>query len=200
MDAFDSRSFSIAQKAAQEASAAAEAQLMAGQRASQQVREQLAEKAREAAQAAEAAVAGKESVVEQLEEEVREAQDVSRKQTSSLLQGQTLFNAVMHTAKQSQAELKILTNALQVAQVNAANAEQASIGAQEELCEKGKIIEHVRGHKDFLMQRLEAAKLDLKNTKKIVLKVCMAAQEAQANVLKHRRKTLRQIRSLNFRN
>lgn len=63
----------IAQKAAQEAKAAEDAQQQAGQQAAKQVKQQLAEKAMEAARAAEAALSGKEALVAQLQEELKEA-------------------------------------------------------------------------------------------------------------------------------
>lgn len=66
----------IAQKAAQEAKAAQDAQQQAGLQASKQVKQQLAEKAMEAAKAAEAALSGKEALVAQLQEELKEAEIV----------------------------------------------------------------------------------------------------------------------------
>lgn len=66
----------IAQKAAQEAKAAEDAQQQAGQQAAKQVKQQLAEKAMEAAKAAEAALSGKEALVSQIQEELKEAEIV----------------------------------------------------------------------------------------------------------------------------
>lgn len=66
----------IAQKAAQEAKAAQDAQQQAGQQAAKQVKQQLAEKAMEAAKAAEAALSGKEALVAQIQEELKEAEIV----------------------------------------------------------------------------------------------------------------------------
>lgn len=69
----NSEGTNIAMKAAQEAKAAQDAQVQAGQQAARQVKEQLAEKAVEAAKAAEAALAGKEALVQQLQEQITEA-------------------------------------------------------------------------------------------------------------------------------
>lgn len=66
----------IAQKAAQEAKAAEDAQQQAGQQAAKQVKTQLAEKAMEAAKAAEAALCGKEALVSQIQDELKEAEVV----------------------------------------------------------------------------------------------------------------------------
>lgn len=66
----------IAQKAAQEAKAAEDAQQQAGQQAAKQVKTQLADKAMEAAKAAEAALSGKEALVSQIQEELKEAEVV----------------------------------------------------------------------------------------------------------------------------
>lgn len=85
----------------------------AGQQAAHQVKSQLAEKgnfaaynfwltykqliasALQAAKAAEAALAGKQSIVEQLEQEVREAEAVVQEEGASLQQAQANVNAAM---------------------------------------------------------------------------------------------------------
>lgn len=63
---------------------------------------QLAAKAAQAAKAAEAVLSGKEAMVEQLREEVKEAQSVVREETSSLQQAQINVNVAVQAARQSQ--------------------------------------------------------------------------------------------------
>lgn len=67
-----------------------------------QVKTQLAEKAVQAAKAAEEALTGKKVVVDQLQEEVREAQSVVQEESSSLEQEQANVNAALQAARQSQ--------------------------------------------------------------------------------------------------
>lgn len=192
----NSRASSIAQKAAVDAAAAHEAQQIAAEQASQQVKQQLAEKALEAAEACEAAVAGKQSVVEQIECELHNAEDLERKDTNSLQQGQAFLNAALQTAQQSQAEVKLLTNTLQVAQANAANAQQASLGVQEDMNEKQKILDMMKTHTDSLNKQLASAKEDLKNTKKAAAKSCIEAHKAKADAMKNRRKASKRSREM----
>jgi len=66
------------------------------------VKAQLAEKAVQAAKAAEAALSGKEAMVEQLREEMKEARSVVQEETSSLQRAQINANAAVQAAQQSQ--------------------------------------------------------------------------------------------------
>jgi len=74
----------IAQKAAQEARAASDAQMAAAEAAAMQVKSELAERAAQSARAAEAALAGKQQIVEQLQQEMCEADAVVTEITASL--------------------------------------------------------------------------------------------------------------------
>ena len=62
---------------------------------------QLADKAIQAAKAAEAALSGKQIIVDQLEEEIKEAQSVVREEAVSLQQTKANVNAAVHAARQS---------------------------------------------------------------------------------------------------
>mgnify|MGYP004578331777 CR=1 FL=1 len=67
-----------------------------------QVKAQLAEKAVQAAKAAEEALTAKKVIVDQLQEEVREAQSVVQEESSSLEREQANVNAALQAARQSQ--------------------------------------------------------------------------------------------------
>lgn len=67
-----------------------------------QVKTQLAEKAVQAAKAAEAALMTKKTVVEQIQEEVKEAQSVVQEETLSLQRERGNVNAAIQAARQSQ--------------------------------------------------------------------------------------------------
>lgn len=68
---------------------------------------QLAEKALQAARAAEAALSGKEAIVQQLEEEVRESETVVEEEMGSLQQAKSNVNAAIEAAKESQDQVKM---------------------------------------------------------------------------------------------
>lgn len=63
---------------------------------------QLAEKAVEAAKAAEEVLSRKKVIVDQLQEEVKEAQSVVQEESSSWEREQSDVNAAMQAARQSQ--------------------------------------------------------------------------------------------------
>jgi len=66
------------------------------------VKTQLAEKALQAAKAANVALSGKEAMVAELREEVKEARSVVQEETSSLQRAQLNVNTAIQAAQQSQ--------------------------------------------------------------------------------------------------
>jgi len=78
----------IALKAAQEAKKASDTQAPAALAAARQVKHQLADKAVAAAKAAEAALAGKQQILEQLQDEVHEAEIIVQEESYSLVGSQ----------------------------------------------------------------------------------------------------------------
>ncbi|CAG9138399.1 unnamed protein product [Plutella xylostella] len=106
---------SIAQKAAAEAKAAQAAQNAAGAQAAHMVKTQLAEKALQAAKAAEAALAGKQAVVEQLQQEVKEAEAVVNENSQSSHSQEATISAAVVAAQQATALRKITCQATQFA-------------------------------------------------------------------------------------
>lgn len=196
---------SIAQQAAQDAKKASDNQLPAAVAAARQVKLQLAEKAAAAAWAAEAALAGKQQVVEQLQAEVREAQTVLQDESSSVVTSQVWFankqlpclsnifnsqaslRAAVTTANQANVLLQQLHQATKIAQETVSSAEAAASGAQQELDEKNKLVDAARNRADMLIQQLRAAKLDYVNTKKAAYRAACAASEARQKALRDRR-------------
>ncbi|XP_011639403.1 FYVE and coiled-coil domain-containing protein 1-like [Pogonomyrmex barbatus] len=191
------KSTNIAQKAAQEAKAASEAQNIVGQQAARQVKAQLAEKAVQAAKAAEAVLPGKEAMVEQLRNEVKEARSVVREETSSLQQAQANVNVAVQAAQQSQDQLKTLTNAIRMAKSNAASTQIVASGAQKSLREKEELLEAAKRRVDELLNQLQSARQDLANTNRAVAKANAAANEAKINAARNKRKLahLRKLRA-----
>ncbi|KAH8381393.1 hypothetical protein KR093_004098 [Drosophila rubida] len=179
---------SIAMKAAQEAKAASDAQLPAAENAAHQVIIQLAEKALAAAKAAEAALAGKQQIVDQLEAEVREGELVVQEEAASLQSSQGNCNAAAQASKQAGVQLKTLAEAVKNAHANVHNSDQAANGAQQDLLEKQQLVEAAKKRVDLLLRQLDAARTDYKNTKKAAEHAACAAQEAKQRATRERRK------------
>lgn len=70
---------------------------------------QLADKALQAAKAAEAALAGKQSIVDHLEQEVRDAESVVQEEGSSLQHAQSNVNAAMQAEQQATLQVDLHT-------------------------------------------------------------------------------------------
>ncbi|XP_016952275.1 uncharacterized protein LOC108026088 [Drosophila biarmipes] len=177
----------IALKAAQEAKKASDTQAPAALAAARQVKHQLAEKAVAAAKAAEAALAGKQQILEQLQDEVHEAEIIVQEESYSLVGSQTNLNAAVATAKQTQTLLQSLRNSVKIAEDALSNAEAAASGAQQELCEKTQLVDTARQRAEMLMQQLRSAKLDYTNTKKAAYRAACAASEARHKAVRDRR-------------
>ncbi|XP_034116275.1 uncharacterized protein LOC117575926 [Drosophila albomicans] len=169
----------IAQKAAQEAKAANDAQMAAADAAAAQVKSELADKALQSARAAEAALAGKQQIVEQLQSEHTEAQAVVQEVTNSLQNTQTNAAAASDAAIEAKNQVNYLKRLVQAAITNLGNIENVSNGAQQELAEKTQLLEAAKHRVETLGLQLEAAKQDFEKTKKAAYKAACAAVEAK---------------------
>lgn len=70
---------------------------------------QLAEKANVAAKAAEAALSGKEVIVQQLEQEIKEALSVVHEETNALQRSETNIEAAIRAEQEAQQEVILLS-------------------------------------------------------------------------------------------
>ncbi|KAH8417624.1 hypothetical protein KR222_002863 [Zaprionus bogoriensis] len=169
----------IAQKAALEAKAANDAQMAAADAAASQVKSELADKALQSARAAEAALAGKQQIVEQLDAEHREAQAVVQEVTTSLQNTQGNAAAASDAATEAKSQVVRLKRLVQDAVTNLANIENVSNGAQQELAEKTQLLEAAKNRVKNLSNQLAVAKIDFEKTKKAAYKAACAAVEAK---------------------
>ncbi|KAM8702995.1 hypothetical protein ACLKA7_005352 [Drosophila subpalustris] len=177
----------IAQKAAQEAKAANDAQMAAADAAAAQVKSELAERALQSARAAEAALAGKQQIVEQLQSEHTEAQAVVQEVTNSLQNTQTNAAAASDAALEAKNQVNYLKRLVQAAITNLSQIENVSNGAQQELAEKTQLLEAAKHRIETLGHQLEAAKQDFEKTKKAAYKAACAAVEAKQKAQRNRR-------------
>ncbi|TDG43379.1 hypothetical protein AWZ03_010201 [Drosophila navojoa] len=178
----------IAQKAAQEAKAANDAQVAAAEAAASQVKIQLAEKALQSARAAEAALAGKQQIMEQLEAEHREAEAVVQDVSNSLQNTQANAAAANDAANEAKNQLGKLKQLVQASIANLANIENVSGGAQQELAEKTQLLEAAKNRVDSLLRQLNLAKQDYDKTKKAAYKAACSAVEAKQKAQRNRRR------------
>ncbi|EDW24385.1 GL24119 [Drosophila persimilis] len=178
----------IAQKAAQEAKDASDSQILAAEDAARHVKQQLADKALAAANAAEAALAGKQQIVEQLESEVHEGELVVQEEGAALQTTQSTAAAAAQAADMAGIQVKTVSEAVKNAQANVANSEVVSNGAQQELSEKQQLVEAAKKRVELLIKQLECAKNDFKKTKKLAEKAACAAQEARQRASRERRR------------
>ncbi|XP_034485749.1 uncharacterized protein LOC117790413 isoform X2 [Drosophila innubila] len=177
----------IAQKAAQEAKAANDAQMAAAEAAAAQVKSELAERALQSARAAEAALAGKQQIMEQLVTEHREAEAVVQDVTNSLQNTQANAAAANDAAVEAKTQLEKLKQLVQAAITNLGNIENVSNGAQQELAEKTQLLEAAKNRVENLGHQLQAAKQDFEKTKKAAYKAACAAVEAKQKAQRNRR-------------
>ncbi|XP_030563824.1 uncharacterized protein CG45076-like [Drosophila novamexicana] len=179
----------IAQKAAQEAKAANDAQMAAAEAAASQVKIQLAEKALQSARAAEAALAGKQQIMEQLDGEHREAEAVVQDVSNSLQNTQANAVAANDAANEAKTQLGKLKQLVQASISNLANIENVSNGAQQELAEKTQLLEAAKNRVESLARQLALAKQDFEKTKKAAYKAACSAVEAKQKAQRSRRRT-----------
>ncbi|EDV94924.1 tropomyosin alpha-3 chain [Drosophila grimshawi] len=168
----------IAQKAATEAEQAYGTQQAAAAEVARMVKKQLADRAYAAAKAAEAALSGKQQNVEQLEQEISEAEAALQQQAESITGTQDNLNIASMTVKDAQQLSQSLKKAINLAQENLAHAKAVAAGAQHELESKSQLLEQSQCRIDGLKKRLCEARREMQNIKKSAYKAVCAAAEA----------------------
>lgn len=179
----------IAQHAAQEAVHAYGTQQCAADEVAHQVKQQLADKALIAAKAAEAALGGKQQMVEQLESELCESEAALQQEKASMANTQAHAQAVCKTAQHAQHLLSALQAIIQIAEENLRISREAVNGAQHELAEKASLIEAAQRRVDSLIKLLNQARSELDCIKKATYKAICAAAEARQKANKDRRQS-----------
>lgn len=177
----------FAQRAAQEAKAASDAQAGAAEAASYQVKCELAAKAIQSAKAAEAVLAGKQQILDQLRREMAEAEAEVAGLTMSLRNIQENAESAAQTVQETQAQLNHLKSIVQAAAANLNNIQNVSKGAQLELAEKTQILKAAQHRAENLGRQMADAKADFEKTKVAAYKAVCAAVEAKQKAQRSRR-------------
>ncbi|XP_032591157.1 uncharacterized protein LOC116805113 [Drosophila grimshawi] len=173
------KSSSIAVKAAQDAKAANDAQHAAGQLAAQHIKQELAEKAFQSAKAAEAALTGKQMVVQQLEHEVQEANAVVEEESVSVQNTENNMNAAVDAARAATQQFEALTALQKTFKDNLSNIQTVAMGSQQEMTAKVQLLEAARNRLATLQKQLLNARDDYEKTKQAAYKAACAAVEAK---------------------
>ncbi|XP_034107130.1 uncharacterized protein LOC117569898 [Drosophila albomicans] len=173
------KSSNIAMKAAQDAKAANEAQQAAGQLAAQHIKQELAEKAFQSAKAAEAALTGKQMVVQQLELEMQEAHAVVEEESASLQNTESNMNAAVEAARAATHQFETLTELQKSVKDNLANIQTVALGSQQEMTAKVQLLEAAKNRLGTLEKQLQSARDDYEKTKQAAYKAACAAVEAK---------------------
>lgn len=143
------------------------------------MKQDLAEKAVQAARAAEAALAGKQQIMEQLELEEKEAVAVVDEVKNSLHSTQVNAESAMLAFSEAKIQLDQLKVLLAEATAQITNIETFANGAQLEMDEKGQLLEAANRRVESISRQVVAARQDYDKTKKAAYKAACAAVEAK---------------------
>ncbi|ALC45537.1 CG14841 [Drosophila busckii] len=158
--------------------------MAAAEAASTHVKLELAEKAAQSAKAAEAALAGKQQIMEQFTQEVAEAESVVGEVSNSLQSTQTNANAAAQALSEATEQLAELKRLVAAGTSNLANIESVTNGAQQALTEKTQLLEAAKTRVESLNRQLLEARDDFEKTKKAAYKAACAAVEAKQKAQK----------------
>lgn len=159
----------------------------AAEAASYQVKCELAAKAIQSAKAAEAVLAGKQQILDQLRREMAEAEAEVAGLTMSLRNIQENAESAAQTVQETQAQLNHLKSIVQAAAANLNNIQNVSKGAQLELAEKTQILKAAQHRAENLGRQMADAKADFEKTKVAAYKAVCAAVEAKQKAQRSRR-------------
>ncbi|XP_016988706.2 glycine, alanine and asparagine-rich protein [Drosophila rhopaloa] len=173
------KSSAIAIKAANDAKAASEAQAAAGQAAAHHIKLELAEKAFQSAKAAEAALMGKQMMVDQLEQELQEATAVVEEESSSIHRTEANMNAAVESARVATQQFEAISELQKNARDALAGIQAVAQGSQQEMASKTQILEAARNRMGVLQKQLVSAHDDFEKTKQAAYKAACAAVEAK---------------------
>lgn len=173
------KSSNIAVKAAQEAKAANDAQQAAGQLAAQHIKQELAEKAFQSAKAAEAALTGKQMMVQTLEVETHEANAVVEQESAALQTSEANMNSAVEAARAATQQFEIFNELHKQMKENLANIQAVALGAQQEVNNKMQLLEAAKNRLISLQKQMQQAQEDYEKTKSAAYKAACAAIDAK---------------------
>ncbi|CAD7093544.1 unnamed protein product [Hermetia illucens] len=172
---------SIAQGSADRANSAVVKQHAAAFQAAYLVQSTLAQSALQAAATANAALVGKEVLVENLEKQNLDAISRFENEAAQLELVKKSVELTKAAAAQAAGHVATLTAALNSAQQAAEKAEQAAHDAEAELASQTEMVGKAKGHLSLIVNKLAEAQVDFEATKEAAAKATAAAEKAQRN-------------------
>ncbi|KAJ8934730.1 hypothetical protein NQ314_013220 [Rhamnusium bicolor] len=172
---------SLAHSSAVQAKNAVQSQLTAGSQAAFGVKSSLASAAFGAAQTAQAALVGKQAIVQNLKRQAIEAQHQLQGEISQYQQLEAVTHAAQAASQQAQNILNTLTAALAAAQGGAQGAEQAAAEAANAAASQQSMVVEAKQRVAHIIGQLQNAVSDLHETEASAYKAAESAQIAQSN-------------------
>lgn len=169
----------LAAQAAQEAKQASDEMASAVKIASDRIKLEYADKAASAARAAEAVLASKQQMLQQLEMEVREGEAVVQEETAELCAAETHSALAMKTYQQAKEALNLLMSSIKMSRVNLDNSDMVAAACQQFVADKSALMNAAQKRVQLLLHQLAEARADHAKTKKAADKAECAANEAK---------------------
>ncbi|CAH1164196.1 unnamed protein product [Phaedon cochleariae] len=172
---------SLAHSSAVQAKNAVRSQHTAGSQAAFGVKSSLASAAFGAAQTAQAALVGKQAIVQNLKRQAIDAQQQLQGEISQYHQLEAVAQASQQVSQDAQNQLHTLTAALTAAQGGAAHAEQAAAEAANAAAAQHEMVVEAKQRIAQVLNQLQHALDDLQQTEASAAKAAEAAHVAQSN-------------------
>ncbi|XP_072377660.1 uncharacterized protein [Diabrotica undecimpunctata] len=172
---------SLAHNSAVQAKNAVRNQHTAGSQAAFGVKSSLASAAVGAAQTAQAALVGKQAIVQNLKKQAIEAQQQLQAEISQYHQLEAVAQVAAQASQDAHAQLNTLTAALASAQAGASHAEQAAAEAANAAASQHSMVDEAKQKVGSILSQLQNAVGDLQETEASAIKAAESAHIAQSN-------------------
>ncbi|XP_056635542.1 uncharacterized protein LOC130444441 [Diorhabda sublineata] len=172
---------SLAHNSAVQAKNAVRNQHTAGSQAAFGIKSSLASAAIGAAQTAQAALVGKQAIIQNLKRQVVDGQQQLQAEIAQLQQLEAVAQVAAQSSQDSHALLNSLNAALAAAQAGASHAEQAAAEASNAAASQHGMVEEAKQNVAQILSQLQSAISELQQTEVSAIKAAEAAQIAQSN-------------------
>lgn len=169
----------LAAQAAQEAKQASDEMASAVKIASDRIKLEYADKAASAARAAEAVLASKQQMLQQLEMEVREGEAVVQEEAAELCAAESHSALTTKTYQQAKEALNLLMNSIKMTRANLENSDMVAAACNQFVADKSSLMNAAQKRVQLLLHQLAEARADYAKTKKAANKAECAANEAK---------------------
>nr|XP_022915572.1 uncharacterized protein LOC111425652 [Onthophagus taurus] len=172
---------SIAQGSAQQAHNAVQNQHLAASQAAYVAKNTLAQAAAGASATAQAALAGKQILLQGLEQQVRDAKVALEGERQQLRQAERAADAAQKASRQAAQHVNVLQAASNVAQAASEQANRAAAEAAGELAAQESMVGSAEQRLEQLTDQLKGVLIDFRATRHAAANAEQAAREAQNN-------------------